>query len=300
MTRTMWLAASALLAAVPLARADDPYTIKLKTAGVGDVVLVERSSTLTTETDVTDAKGKTVSGDKEKDTETYVYRETILAQEAGKQPTKVRREYDKAQLKKGDKTTDLPYAGKRLLIERKKDGKFHVQIEGGAEVTGDDASALDSEFNSSDEVRDFEQHFLPDHAVKAEEDWKLDMAPIVRLIDQSSDVEGDATKARGTGQLAKAYPKDDRQFGHFLVHYAIPLKSAGSGKDKHEALEGSAVTDDVDMDACMDGKVLDGAMRLTTKATILTTTVLKDGTMGKMIVVMKGHLVETDKEQPKK
>ncbi len=300
MTRTMWLAASALLAAPTLAWAEDANTIKLKMAGVGDVVLVERTSTLTTETKMIDATGKTVSADKEKDTESYVYRETILAEEAGKPPTKIRRQYDKAQVKEGDKTTDLPYAGKTLLIERKKDGKFHFQIEGGMEVTGDDASTLDSEFNASDEFRDFEQHFLPEQPVKAEEGWKLDMAPIVRLLDQSNDFEGDASKVRGTGKLVKVYPKGDRRFGRFLVHYEFPLKSTGSGKDKQETLDGSALTDDIDMDACIDGKFLDDTIHLSTETTISTTTVLKDGTTGKMVVVLKGEQVETDKEQPKK
>ena len=202
-------------------------------------------------------------------------------------------------MKQGDKTTDFSYSGKAVLIERQKDGKFHFQIEGGKEVT-DDAQLLDSEFNGVDEFRDFEQHFLSDHPVKVGEEWKLDMAPIVRIIDQLSGTEGDAAKVRGTGKLVKVYTKDDHTFGRFHVLFDFPLKAAGSGKDRQETLEGSSVAYDIDMDACIDGKLIDETLHWTVEATINTATDLKDGTKGKMSVVIKSDNTEMDKEQPKK
>ena len=300
MTRMMWLAAPALLAAQTLACADDAHTIKLKKAGVGDVVLVENTFTNVTETKTIDAEGKVVSDDKQKDTEKYLYRETIIAQETGKSPTKIRRDYDKAWCRQDDTTTDFPYARKTLVIERQKDGKFHFQIEGGTEVTGDDAWALNNEFNSSDEFRDFEHHFLPDHPVKVEEDWKLDMAPIVLVIGQACDMEGDAAKGRGTAKLVTVSPEGDRKLGRFLAHYEFPVRSTGSGKDKEDALEGSILTSDYDMAACIDSEFIHEVLHWKSESTLITKTALKDGTLGKKIVIAQTDSAETDREQPKK
>ena len=293
MGNNVWPAVLALAAILTPARADEVYTIKIKKADVGEVVQVEKTETSVTEVKYVDAKGKAVAGETSKETETYRYRETILAQETGRPVTALRRRYDKARVTENGTTSSLPYEGKAVLIERRKDDKYHFRLEGGAGLTGTGADLLDSEFNATTRPRDFERHLLPAAAVKTDETWKPDMASLVKLLGDRAEAEGDASKAEGVGRLIKVYDKGERRYGRFTVHVEIPVVSTGGGPDKINALEGSRLTADFGYEGCLDGRLLDETLTVAGRLEVRTR-VVADGTT--QIVTTRMESKETDKE----
>jgi hypothetical protein len=244
---------------------DSAYTIKVKEPGKGETVLVERTEAFTNSTKIEDAVGKALQDDTSKGVATASYKETILQQEGKKKPTKLRREYAKAQLKVGDKSIDLPYNGKTVLIEKQQDNKYRFQIENGPELTGPEAESLSKEFNSGaggEDNFDLEKHLLPKAPVKVNDTWKLDMAALSKDFGSNTQMEVDASKASGTGKLLKVYQKDGKSFGelHFLID--MPLKTIPGEKGmKLDLKAGSKATIDVTLDVCIDGSSVAGAMK---------------------------------------
>lgn len=265
MIRKIGLLAAIVLVVQGGTRAQDgSYTIKVKEPGKGETVLVERSEVITNSTRVEDAVGKALQDDTTKGVMSATYKETILEQEGKKRPTRLRREYAKAQLKMGDKTIDLPYNGKTILIEKQKDNKYHFKVENGPELTGPDVEPLDKEFNTggAEDTFDLEKHLLPKAAVRINDTWKLDMAALAKDFSSNTQVEVDAPKAAGTGQLKKVYQKEGRSFGelHFLID--MPLKSVpGDQGKKLELKPGSKASLDVTLDVCIDGTSVAGSMK---------------------------------------
>ena len=121
MGRCSWLAVGlGLVLTASGGRADDAYTITIKEPGKGDVLQVKATDSAHNQSKLLDQAGdKTLMERGEKTERTMVYRETILEKDAGKRrPTQLKRQYEKAQLTTNGKTTDLPYQGKTVLIER--------------------------------------------------------------------------------------------------------------------------------------------------------------------------------------
>jgi hypothetical protein len=300
MSGAIWLAGLALLAAQVQAPADEAHAVKVKFPAEGDSVLVDKTTTQVNRIQILDGAGQSVSDDAATIKEIYRYKETIVAKEAGKAPTKVRREYEKAQIEQDGATTALPYHGKTVLIEKKGD-KYQFLIEGGKELTDKDAPYLEEEFDvAGNDVRDSEKYLIPADPVKVEEIYRLDMPPFVKALTSTLGMEGDPAKADGTGRLVKAYMQDDGKFGRFAVRFAIPLKSLTQGKKKLDALEGSKITGAVDLDIRIDGQAAQSTTKTTVKIDLSTMVPLLGGNTGKMIVSIRNDEDETDKELTKK
>jgi hypothetical protein len=147
----------------------------------------------------------------------------------------------------------LPYQGKMLVIEKQGD-KYTFTIKGGAELPAADAQLLDREFNRhKDGKTEYNRLLLPKDAVKVNEPWTLDMATVLKPLQETGEMGFDPAKASGTGKLTKVTKKDDKTFGE--LHYAmkVPLTTLGKDKDKLDLLEGSHVNFDVTHDLCIDG-----------------------------------------------
>src|SRR5579884_1142882 len=285
--RHLCLLALVVLAQVGLGAQDHAYTIKVKEPVKGEIVQIERSEAFSNATKIADNAGKALVDRADKGLAVASYKETILEQEGKKRPTKLRREYDKAQIKVGDKTVELPYHGKAVLIEKQKDNKYHFRIENGNELSGPDADALDKEFNASggsEDKFDLEKHLLPKVPVKLHDTWRIDMQALAKDFTANTNMEVDLTKAAGTGQLKKVYDQGGRPFGelHFLVD--LPLKSVpgGPGMPNVPLQTGSKASIDVTLNVCIDGSTVAGTLQGRMKMNMQGIVPLGNGTNGSL------------------
>ncbi|HWG47126.1 MAG TPA: hypothetical protein VN688_30460 [Gemmataceae bacterium] len=268
------LVVAGLLAAAAPIRVEDAYTIKTKRDGKGDVVTKDEQKTETSHFKVEGPDGKLLKNEKKEQTTMMTYKETIVEKEKGKKATKLRRAYTKAFVKtiEGDKTTEttLPYQGKTILIE-KKDGKYHFSIEGGEELTGEDAELLDKSFNKEGDDSDdeeIEKALFPKKPVRVGESWKLDAVSLWKSFEKGtrSPFPLDKAKASGTGKLRKAYKKNGAQFGVLDFSVTMPIKGQFPlGKNDTAAIQdGSKMKVHIEVDTCIDGTLSDGAGDITT------------------------------------
>jgi hypothetical protein len=259
--------AGLLMAAAP-ARIEDAYTIKIKKNGKGDVITQDKKETETSTFKLEGPDGKLLKNEKKEQTTTLAYKETIVEKEPGKRATKLRRAYTKAALKtiEGDRTTEttLPYQGKTVFIE-KKDGKYHFKIEGGEELTGEDAELLNKSFNKGDDdsdEEDLEKALFPKKPIRVDESWTLDPAPLLKSFEKGSKSPFplDKAKVSGTGKLLKAYKKDGSQFGVLDLGITLPIKGQFPlGKNQTAAIQdGSKMKMRIEVDTCIDGTLSDG------------------------------------------
>jgi hypothetical protein len=295
-----YLAAAFLVLTAGLVRADDSYPIKTKDLAPGDVFEVQKTETVIAGSKVTDAAGKAIRDDKQKTVATSVYKETIVKCEPKRNPTAIERKYEKAVLETDGKSKDLAYHGKTVLIEKKKDGKFHFTIDG-KELSDEDAKPLAQEFErEGDDKEEMEKAVLPKGPVKVNESWKLDVAPFVKDAAKSGEIEVDADKAKATGTLLKAYKKDGKQFGQVKLVLSFPMKSLGSGERKLVADQGSVAGTEMNLDGCIDGTSNTGTVSSSMKMDFKSS--LPDGKGGKLAVIVTADTKseEVRKELPKK
>jgi hypothetical protein len=300
MRRNFWVVLVVGLLGSPAGvRAEEAYTIKVKQGAKGDRALVESQESEKTQVKVLDATGNAVEDKEEKKVTVLKYRQTILEiPDAKKQPTRLRRQYDKARLTKDGDTQTLAYEGKTVLIE-KKDGKYRFQIEGGDELTGKDAELLDKEFNKENDTKsELEKAFLPSKAVRVNETWKIDAKAFKALAKGEDDeLPVDFDKAVGTGKLVRAYRKDGHQFGVMEYHIDLPFKGT-LGKAKIEVGAGTRMTLQIKVDGCIDGQLDAGTADITTKLD-LTGTVKEGGNNFKLVLNMSANQKSAQKDLPR-
>jgi hypothetical protein len=259
MKRYVSLAALAgLLVWTGVVLAQEAVTIKFKDKVEGGVYQVEKTETGTVTTKVT-FQGQSKE-DTKKVTEATAFKDTVLKIDDKKHPTKVEREYTKAEKTADGKTEKLPLAGKTVVIEKKGD-KFTFTYKDGEEVKGEAAEGLNKEFNKNSQGDDLEKLLLPDKAVKVGDEWKLDGKAIAKLFSSGEDMEVDGDKSAGTGKLLKVYKKDDKTFGEIAVKLDLPIKTVGKGAQKLDADKGSKVTLNGTLDMCIDGGAANGTFK---------------------------------------
>jgi hypothetical protein len=254
MVRSTWMAMVIGLVVGPASGwAEDAYPIRIKEPARGTTALVQSRSTLRTEVKGEAPEGKTVVEEVRKEEKTEVYRQTVLEIPPGqKSPSRLRRQYDRAERKVGDKTTTFPYQNKSVLIEKIKEGQFRFSIERGPELVGDDADSLDSEFNgaSADQWR-CQTAFLPGKAVRVGESWRFDPAPMLPRPKGDKGLGFDVARAEATAKLLRVYRKDGRQFGVVETWVEVPIKEVKYGGYKLTVLDGKLIWSSTS-DFCMD------------------------------------------------
>jgi hypothetical protein len=289
---------SLFLAGAPAA---DNYTIQIKDQRQGDTYQTDKTEGSTTLSKIVDAAGKTLVESEEQSTKTTVYRETILERAAGKlHATRLKRQYEKAQVKTGNKTEELPYQGKTVLIE-KKDKKYHFQIEGDAELAGKDARLLDEEFNKNDEDEfDLRTALLPKKAVALKDEWAVEMKPLLKSFSRATKMDLDADHATGTGKLVKAYQKEGVPFGVLEIHLEMPIKEIGTGKGTIKLQPGAKWTMDITLDSCIDASRLDADMKVKFQIDAAGPVPLPDGSEAKLTIKGQGTVDTTNREISKR
>jgi hypothetical protein len=291
------IAVVGLLAAPAAAGAQEAYTIKLKRAGQGQTSLVDKTESATQAIKVADNNGNVLQEKDEKQTKHMVYKETVLEKKAGQRATRLKRQYEKATVTVGGDTKTLPYQGKTVLIE-KKDGKYTFRIEGGEELTGEDAQQLKEEFSKGkldDEA--LEKLFLPKRPVKVGETWQIDPALLAKGLQEDARMEVNVEKSKASGKLLKAYKKDGRQFGVLQLNLDIVPKSFSEGGMKVVLQPGAKMVVELKADACIDGSISSGTA--TSDVTVSAEALLPnpEQPMAKLTINVKAKGTEKNVEQ---
>ncbi len=251
--RTAALIVLTLLAAAPLAPAQEKYTIKLRVTDEDEPELVERTETESGGPSIIDMQGKATPL-KTVDTKIrYVYRETLLDRPSlARPPVKLKRHYTTAETTTDGKTTTLPLQGKTVLIE-KKGARYHFQVEGGGELAGPAAAPLDQEFNKK-QLTDMVRVLVPARAVAVGDTWKIDAGLLTAAMKAvPGDFAIDPTGVTITGKLLKAYRQDGKQFGVLRLEIVVPLKSIPYGKETVPLEKGAKMVLSSELDGCIDG-----------------------------------------------
>jgi hypothetical protein len=226
------------------------YTMKFKDITAGDVAHITETRTSESTSTATDATGKVLKEDHSSGGETFVYTQTILEKpDKSKTPTRVRRQYERAEKKSGDKTMPMGFHGKTVLIE-KKGGKWRFQYEGGPELALADAMIVYRDFHEGGtSPEDQRKRLLAKKPVKVGETWPLDAEAIARQREKALLFRLDPAKAVGRGKLQRAYQQNGHQFG--VLEFTVDTPIVAIGKDKVD--EGSRLSQKLSLDGCIDG-----------------------------------------------
>lgn len=278
MPRSIGLLVVLGLAAAAAAQTDDAYTIKVKRSCKGDTTEQDKQETENFVLKFEGADGKTVREEKRERTVSQVYKETILDKERDKKPTRLRRQYSKAVIKsKVEEEKHMPFEDKKVLIEKKEDGKYHFSLEGGDELRAEDTTLLNRAFNNNGSDSDddaLEKAFFPTRPVKVNETWTLDVDSVLKAFEKDArrPFQADRDKTTATGKLLRAYKKDGRQYGVLDIHIEMPLKGElplGKGQKGAPIEAGSRMTYRAKVDGCIDGTSSDTVVDLTVDMVIV-------------------------------
>ncbi|MCI0457630.1 MAG: hypothetical protein L0Z62_11720 [Gemmataceae bacterium] len=251
MRKACWLAALAV-ALSPLAAVAQEYAIKIKRPGLGDKTRSQVTDNFQMEFKILDKDGNVVMEAQETKKHKFVFREVGLERAAaGEDLVRVKRHYEHAERHVKENRETLPYQGKTVLIE-KKDDRFQFKIEDGETLEGKDAEELNEEFNKGDFRKLTTEHFLPRKAVKLNETWKYDVAPLAKAFTSDGKIEIDSAKSTGSGRLVKAYTKNGRQFGIIELTMEFPVTHLIDNDKKTPTKQGK-FSIKLQADTCIDG-----------------------------------------------
>jgi hypothetical protein len=298
MMRILSLAALVALLWGPVTAQDgESYTIKLKKPAAGQITTVDSVEQSLEQVKVADNNGNIQQEKDEKKGHDYVYKQTIL-EVKGDKGTRLKREYQKATATEDGKPKKLSYDGKTVLIEKKGD-KYTFRIEGGGEITDDDAKELDKEFNKKGNINETEmvKLMLPPGPIKVGQTWKVDPKVIAKMLQEEAMMELNAEKTTGTGKLLKAYRKDRRQFGVLSIKMNIVPKSVTKDGMTIAFQPNSKVVLDMTVDGCIDGSSSTHSVTYTGDFFIEALLPSADMPMFKLNVTGKGKGTEKTVEQ---
>lgn len=257
MSRMWWIAVAAVVLWPQAARAQE-YTIKLAKPAAGQQFQVKSENTSDVQFKLLDGNGTAVMDKMEHKTHLFIFRETALETGPGGELIRLKRAYKKARRAKDDDRRTLPFQGETVLIE-KKDGAFTFQIVGDEVVEGNDAKELSEEFNKGG-ARKMLKQFAPKNAVKLNEPWKFDVAPIAKDFGKDGKIEVDAAKSTGAGKLTKVYQKNGKQFGIIELTITLPVSHLNHEDNKKPTKEGSKIVIKLEADRAIDGSIAESRM----------------------------------------
>jgi hypothetical protein len=273
------------------------YTIRFKDPAVGETVRVEKDETSAEQTRLTGPMGivfdRGFGGG-----EVSVFRETVLVRPPNGAPTRLRRTYEKAQVRNGPRMRTLVYDGKTVLIERKKD-RYTFWLEGRGELTAAEAKQLDKEFNTSDERFGLRNLLPPGPVRPGEYPWPVDVRPLMRDLARTGKIIPDPLRSKGTGRMKRVFRDED---GHLCaeLHIQLEFALAAMNLSGQKLLLGPAsrAVSDMVLELCIDG----GAVYLTHKDTMRIDSAagyrLPDGAAAVLTMTVETNATGGRREEP--
>jgi hypothetical protein len=287
-----------LLLSPALEPASETHEIKFKQAAKGQVTKVDEQESTESNVVVVDPDDKKIADQKQTTSKVFVYQETTLEKPDGaKRAANLKRSYEKARTKTGDKEETLSFEGKTVLIEKKGD-KYCFSIEGGKELDAKEAVVLDAEFNKAADVD--MRRLQPDKPVKINESWKLDTDPIIKdLMRGDESITFDAANSEATAKLLEVYEKDGRKYGKIVFHIRLPIKEFNA-KEKVKVQPGAKMIMTINLDGCIDGAEDSAHMKMEMKMDGEALIPSPDGKEFKMTMAVRANAEKRGKEQSKK
>jgi hypothetical protein len=265
-----WLAGILVFALAPLTASAQEYAIKIGSPGLGDKSQVTSTGNFDMEFKVLDNAGNAVVEKKETKALRFEFRETGLERAgAGDELVRIKRFYDRGERRINGVRETLPYQGKTLLIQ-KKDGRFTFLIDndaGGESLEGKEDDELNEELNKGDFRKLMNAAMLPRKAVKLNETWKLEVAPLARDLMKDGKIEVDEAKSKGSGKLVKIYQKNGKQFGVVELTMEFPVTHVINEGNKSPTKEGK-ITIKLERDGCIDGSLEQSHLKVTFDADV--------------------------------
>jgi hypothetical protein len=246
----------------------DAVTYKRYAEKPGDRIRVSKTETATADT-VATLKGQEQKKSERK-VKTVVYvNEVVTPAGDGGRPVKLKRTYQTAtEAKDGGEGSDLPLAGKTVVIE-KAGGKYTFALDGGGELPKAALTDLDNEFNKRDE--DFGPETLfPDRPIKPGDTW--DVTDKLTKVVAGADAPFVPAKGRGkaTAELLKLAKEGGRTVGEVRLTGDVPLAELRAAKGPPIKLvgDGSGMKLDMTGRGVLDGSAPDGSATGTLTITI--------------------------------
>jgi hypothetical protein len=227
---------------------DAAYTITVREKQPGDRFEVTEQLSSTARTEQEAGKKSSVessSGAK------YDYTEVVEEVKDGR-PTKAKRTYKAAELKKDGKSHAASFAGRTVDVLLLKSGLYSFRIEKGGEVPAAEREHFTMDFGGKDRM----SSLLPKREVKVNETFALDQGQLDQMMPAL--IQG-KVRPTGDGRLTKAYTKDGRRCGVVELGINVNLPAG----PETGVLEGSGVNTVVVYDGCIDGSVTDGEIKMT-------------------------------------
>jgi hypothetical protein len=243
-----------LLAAPALTAADETYTIKFYQTKKGD-----KSSHDKVEDTKTNIIVKIPGMNKDEvipSAEKESYTEEVIEKKPGdKRATKLKRTYTVAEKTEKGETNKAIYTGKTVIIEKK--GKEYEITLDGKKLTKDDAPELFKEFSEKKDDQPKDEDFLPDHAVKVGESWKIPAEKSEKLFKTLDDdkMKVDAKKSTIEGKLLKVYKQGGAQFGTIEITVTAIITEVDIAEQLVKTVPGSKMVVKATIDTCIDGTV---------------------------------------------
>jgi hypothetical protein len=243
-----------LLAGPAWVDAQESYQIRLTKAGPGAVLLVEKQDHQEKHVQVFDSTGKALKDQQDKLGNTVVYREKIIAKPEGEgRPTHLQRQFERAERRVGGRISPVPLQGKTYDIE-KKNGRYTFQYLGGEALPAEAAQALEREFNSGlQEELDWEKMILPPQPVRVNDVWKFDLARVVKVLGQLTNMQIDASHSSGHASLSRVYEQDKRRFAELDAVINLATTAVVRGTSTRPLEPGSHISLILKLNGCIDG-----------------------------------------------
>lgn len=286
------------LALSPLTALGQEYVIQIKQPGLGDRTKVKASNNTSIQFKLVDDNNNVVEDKTENKSHLFIFSEVGLERAAaGDALVKIKRRYDHAERVVSSVRNTLPYQGKTLHIDQ-KDGHFRFQIEGDDNLSEAEAAELNEEFNKGDFRKLLTAGFLPRKAVKINEAWKLDVAPLARDFGKDGKIVLDDVNAKGTGKLLKVYQKNGKQFGVIELAMHLPVTHMVNDGNKSEAKD-SKITISVTRDGPIDGSLDESRLMVSFDGDI-SATINANGNDYKLAITVRAKAEESRTLAPAK
>jgi hypothetical protein len=236
--------------------AQETYLLRVKRAGQGATVQVDKHAHFQRSQQARDMAGKVLRSEEEQYTDTVVFRETIVAKpENAQRATHLLRQFDQAQRQLDNRVIPLPYQGQTYDIEKKGD-RYHFQLASGKALPREAIAALDQEFNTGwQEELDWDRLVLPQQAVHVGDAWELDRQRLVTLFSKVAGMQIDASQSTARAKLTNVFQQENRVFAVVDVTIDLPTTAVGQGKNAHPFQPGSKISIQVQMTECIDGSM---------------------------------------------
>jgi len=195
------------------------YTLKLKgQPGPGKSALVTEKAKIAIAFSVS-LDGNVLKEEKKIVNEEKQFTEKVeIADDKG--PTKFTRAYGKAAKGEDGELTNLSYAGKTIVFER-KNGKFDATaLEGG--VDPKDLSEILKQINA----KKYDDSLVPKKAIQVGDAWPIGKEGLGGFLGDLKD-GADYDNFKGRGKLTNAYKKNGQQWGTLEITLAVPVKTFG-------------------------------------------------------------------------